>query len=82
MYRLDNGQPIRDAMKAANLSIGRLSDKTKEVDPAGFGISPSSVGTMVSKGASGRDRHELRSAGLVAKALNEPLENFFSRTPL
>ncbi|MFE2485961.1 XRE family transcriptional regulator [Streptomyces mirabilis] len=78
MHRLDNGKPIRNAMSNAELSIERLAEKTKEVDPAGYGISRSAVGHMVSTGPSGRDEFERRSADLVALALDKPVEELFS----
>ncbi|MFE3326818.1 helix-turn-helix domain-containing protein [Streptomyces sp. NPDC059176] len=81
MHRLDNGYPIRNAMKAAGLSIERLAEKTKEVDPAGYGISQSAVGHMVSTGPSGRDRFEDRSCDLVARALGRPIHELFGRSP-
>lgn len=81
MYRLDSGQPIRDAMKAAGLSIERLAEKTKEVDPAGYGISQSAIGHMVSTGTSGRNRFEDRSCDLAALALDRPVQEFFTNTP-
>ncbi|MFF4346737.1 XRE family transcriptional regulator [Streptomyces sp. NPDC001530] len=81
MHRLDNGKPIRDAMSHAGLSIERLAEKTKEVDPAGYGISRSAVGHMVSTGPSGRGEFERRSADLVAKALGRPVTDLFGPTP-
>lgn len=81
MHRLDNGQPIRDAMKAAGLSIERLAEKTKDVDPAGYGISQSAVGHMVCTGPSGRERFEDRSCDLVARALGRPIHHLFAQSP-
>lgn len=81
MYRLDGGQPIRTAMDAAGLSIERLAGKTKEVDPAGYGIARSTIGHMVSTGTSGRLRFTPRSSGLVAAALDRPVPEFFGQSP-
>lgn len=81
MHRLDNGQPIRDAMREAGLSIERLAEKTKQVDPAGYGISQSAIGHMVSTGPSGRDSFARRSADLVALALERPVQELFITTP-
>ncbi|MFI6103222.1 helix-turn-helix domain-containing protein [Streptomyces sp. NPDC051310] len=78
MHRRDNGQPIRDAMATAGLSIERLAEKTKQADPAGYGIKPSTIGHMVSTGPSGRDRFEDRSCDLVARALEEPIDKLFT----
>ncbi|MFC5204561.1 helix-turn-helix domain-containing protein [Streptomyces kaempferi] len=78
MHRLDNGQPIRNAMREAGLSIERLAEKTKEVDPTGYGISRSAIGHMVSQGPSGRHKFEDRSCDLVARALGKPRTELFS----
>lgn len=77
MYRRDNGQPIRQAMNQAALSIQELAEKTREVDPAGYGIKPATIGHMVSTGASGRDSFTDRSCDLVARALDKPVEDLF-----
>ena len=76
MHRRDNGQPIRDAMSEAGLSIEGLAERTRRID--GYGISRSAVGHMVSQGSSGRDEFEDRSCDLVAKALDKPVDQFFS----
>lgn len=80
MHRRDNGQPIRDAMREAGLSITELAEKTKAADPLGYGISRSAVGHMVSTGPSGRDPFEDRSCDLVARALGKPIDELFSAT--
>ncbi|MCT9092936.1 helix-turn-helix transcriptional regulator [Streptomyces sp. ASQP_92] len=77
MHRLDNGQPIRTAMHEAGLSIERLAEKTRQVDPAGYGISHSAIGHMVATGPSGRERFEDRSCDLVARALGRSVEELF-----
>lgn len=79
MHRRDNGQPIRNAMREAELSIEGLAEKTKLID--GYGISRSTVGHMVSTGPSGRDAFEDRSCDLVAKALDKPRTELFSDAP-
>jgi hypothetical protein len=81
MYRLDNGQPIRTAMEEAGLSIEALADKTKQVDLAGYGISRSAVGRMVSTGVSGRRRFSQRSVDLTAAALGKSVQELFASTP-
>lgn len=82
MHRLDNGQPIRDALQEAGLSIERLAEKTKEVDPAGYGISRSAIGHMVSTGPSGRSDFARRSTDLVAAALGRSVEELFAEPPM
>lgn len=81
MYRRGHGQPIRDAMTKAGLSIEKLAAKTRDIDPAGWGIKPSTIGHMVCTGRSGRDRFTDRSCDLVARALDEPITDLFSNTP-
>ncbi|MGW2010962.1 XRE family transcriptional regulator [Streptomyces nigrescens] len=81
MHRLDDGQPIRDAIQEAGLSIERLAEKTKQVDPAGYGISRSAIGHMVSTGPSGRHGFARRSVDLVAAALERPVTELFGDSP-
>jgi len=78
MHRLDNGQPIREAMTAADLSIEDLAERTRRID--GYGISRSTIGHMVSTGHSGRSKFEDRSCDLLAKALDKPVTELFSTT--
>lgn len=75
MHRRDNGQPLRDALAEAGLSIEELAEKTKAID--GYGISCSTIGHMVSQGSSGRSKFEDRSCDLVARALGKPIEELF-----
>jgi hypothetical protein len=78
MHRLDNGQPIRDAIADAGLSIEELAEKTKAID--GYGVSRSTIGHMVATGPSGRSKFEDRSCDLVARALDTPITELFSDT--
>lgn len=75
MRRRDQGQPIRDAMEAAGLSIPALARATAEID--GYGISPATVGAYVAKGTSGREKPRKRTADLIAAALHKPVDEFF-----
>lgn len=81
LNRKGEGKPLRDAMNRADLTIEELAEATKEVDPAGKGISPSTVGRLTSRGKSARDRCELTTAWFVAEALhrrtNAPLQDLF-----
>lgn len=76
MHRLDNGQPLRDAIAEADLSIEELAEKTKAID--GYGVSRSTIGHMVSTGPSGRSKFEDRSCDLVARALDKPITELFN----
>ncbi|MEC3993955.1 XRE family transcriptional regulator [Actinacidiphila sp. DG2A-62] len=87
LFRKGDGQPIRDAMTAAGLSGPQLAEATKEVDPDGKGISPAAVGAITGRGSSAQDRCRLRSAWLIADALDAagadaPLQRLFSRFPM
>jgi hypothetical protein len=85
LSRKGEGKPLRDAMERAHLTIEELAEATKEVDPAGKGISPSAVGRLTSRGKSARDRCELTTAWFVAEALhrktNAPLQDLFAMPP-
>ena len=80
LHRKSNGQPLRAAMAASGLSIPKLAVATKRVDPGGRGVSKSAVGMLVSEGSSARDRCRLRTAWLIADALNQPIQALFSMT--
>ncbi|MGW1998388.1 XRE family transcriptional regulator [Embleya sp. NPDC001921] len=77
MRRRDDGQPIRDAMRRADLSILRLAEMTKRVDPAHYGVSRSLIGALVATGSSARDACRPRSAALISAALDKPLHDLF-----
>jgi hypothetical protein len=76
-HRRDEGQPIREAMDEAGLSITRLAKRTREIDPYGEGVSKSAIGSLVSLGTSGRENNRPRTAALVAEALGKPVKNLF-----
>jgi hypothetical protein len=67
-------------MDEAGLSIQRLADKTKQVDPHGYGVSKSLVGSLVSQGTSARDNCRPRNAALVSAALEKPLPALFDES--
>lgn len=80
LFRKGNGEPIRAAMRAKGLSGPRLAEATKRVDPDGKGISPAAIGRIAGRGARALDRCRLRSAWLIADALESPLQSLFSLT--
>lgn len=82
MRRLDNGTPIRTAMKHAGLDIKGLAAKTREVDPDGRGLAKSAIYYMVGTGKSAREEHSDRAAILVAEALAVPVSRLFVEDPL
>lgn len=77
LHRKSKGRPIREAMADAGLSIPRLAAATREVDPAGKGVSRSAVGVLVAEGSSARERCRLRTAWLIADALQQPIQALF-----
>lgn len=85
LNRKGEGKPLREAMDRADLTIEELAEATKEVDPTGKGISPSTVGRLTSRGKSARDRCELATAWFIAEALhrrtNAPLQDLFFMPP-
>jgi len=77
LFRKGAGEPIRAAMRRHGLSGPQLAVATRAVDPDGKGLSPAAVGQIAGRGATARDRCRLRSAWLVACALEEPLQDLF-----
>lgn len=69
MRRLDQGAPLRAAIRAAGLDIPHLAARTKELDPTGKGLSPAYVGFIVGSGKTAREETSKRAAGLIAEAL-------------
>lgn len=78
LLRKSDGQPIRDAMKAKGMTGPELAEATKGVDTAGRGISPAAVGKVAGRGRSSADSCRLRTAWLIADALNQPLQHLFA----
>jgi len=82
LHRKDDGKPLREAMARAGLSIPELAEATKEVDPAGKGVSAATVGRITGKGKTARNRCEELTAWFVAIALhrrtNAPLQDLFA----
>ena len=78
LIRKGDGQPIRDAMRAAKLSGPALAAATRNVDPIGRGVSPSKIGRLAGRGTSAQDRCRLRTAWLIADALDVPLQALFA----
>lgn len=77
MHRLHDGQPIRNAMREAGLSIPKLAAKTREIDEEGKGLSPALIGFAVSTGSSAREEISDRAAQLMADALGTPVHDLF-----
>lgn len=67
--RLEDGRPLRDAMKAGGFTCRSLAAKTREVDPAGRGISLQLVSSLASEQPWARDTCKPASAALIGRAL-------------
>ncbi|MEU9149157.1 hypothetical protein AB0D59_01050 [Streptomyces sp. NPDC048417] len=77
MRRLENGAPLRAAMKAAELDISHLAAATKSVDPTGEGLSRALVGFIAGQGKTAREECSDHAAGLIAAALNKQVGDLF-----
>lgn len=77
LHRRGEGQPLRAAMKAAGMSGPDLAGATKRVDPDGRGISAAAVGRVAGQGKTARTACRLRTAWLIADALEQPLQALF-----
>ena len=77
LIRKGEGQPLRDAMKRTGLTQAELAAKTKAVDASGQGVSLATVIKVTGRGKTAADRCRLRTAWLVATALDEPLQRHF-----
>jgi hypothetical protein len=80
LFRKGDGEPIRAAMREKGLSGPKLAKVTRTVDPDGKGISPAAVGQIAGQGKTAKDRCRIRSAWLIADALESPLQALFSLT--
>jgi hypothetical protein len=78
VHRLDEGRPLRQAMKAAGLSIADVVELTKKADPTGYGVKKSTIGHLITTGRSARPSCDDRASYLIAEALGSPVENFFA----
>ncbi|MFJ9644973.1 XRE family transcriptional regulator [Streptomyces sp. NPDC101206] len=77
VLRKGDGRPIRDAMKRRRMSGERLAEATKGVDVQGRGISVATVHKIAGRGATARSECRLRTAWLIALALDTPLQGLF-----
>ncbi len=78
LYRKGEGQPLRDAMRAAGVSGPELAEATRRVDPAGKGVSAAVIGFLTGQGASARERCRINTAWWICEALDEPIQRHFS----
>ncbi|MFB6813060.1 XRE family transcriptional regulator [Streptomyces sp. NPDC056347] len=78
LIRRDNGKPLREAMKRKGLSAEQLAAATRAVDAAGRGISAATIWKITGSGSAAASKCRLRTAWLMATAMNEPLQEHFS----
>lgn len=79
--RINEGRPLRDALAEQHLTLDELSEKTKQVDPDGRGVSPATIARLTGRGTTARERTELRTAWLITEALDDRMHRLFSRMP-
>ncbi|MFF8447915.1 helix-turn-helix domain-containing protein [Streptomyces leeuwenhoekii] len=77
LIRKGEGQPLRDAMKRRGVTQVELAAKTKAVDVRGRGVSIATVIKVTGSGRTAVERCRLRTAWLIATALDEPLQQHF-----
>lgn len=77
LNRKSGGRQLREAMATAGMSIPQLAAATRAVDPDDRGVSRSIIGALVSRGSFTRDVVRLRTAWLIATALDVPLQDLF-----
>ena len=81
--RLDGGQPLRDAMKAAKLNYQGLANKTKRiVSDGGKGVSVQLIAFLATDKGYARETTTERTAELIEDALSVPRGSLFERTDL
>lgn len=78
LLRKSEGQPIRTEMERQGLTLGRLSELTRTVDPEGRGVSPAAIGRIAGSGASAHPQCELRTAWLIAEGLDARIHALFA----
>lgn len=81
LHRKADGQPLRDAMARAGLSIPELAKATRKVDPDGKGVSAATVGRLAGQGKTARTTCELKTAWFIAAALQTQLSDLFAIPP-
>ncbi|MFI2078633.1 XRE family transcriptional regulator [Streptomyces triculaminicus] len=78
VLRKSNGQPLREAMRAAGLSGPKLAAATRHIDPQGKGVSAAAIGFITGCGRTARERCRPRTAQLIADALGHPVHELFA----
>jgi hypothetical protein len=77
LIRKGEGKPLRDAMARRGVTQAELAARTRAVDVRGQGVSVSTVIKVTGRGKTAAERCRLRTAWLLATALEEPLQDHF-----
>ncbi|MFI1734004.1 helix-turn-helix domain-containing protein [Streptomyces acidicola] len=77
LIRKGEGQPLRDAMKRRGVTQAVLAARTRAVDICGRGVSVATVSKVTGSGGTAVEKCRLRTAWLIATALDEPLQRHF-----
>ncbi|MDJ0460652.1 XRE family transcriptional regulator [Streptomyces sp. H27-C3] len=78
VLRKREGQPLRDEITRQGLTLDKLAEMTKAVDPEGRGVSPATIGRLTGTGRTARDRCELNTAWLITEGLDARMHRLFS----
>lgn len=77
LVRKGEGKPLRDAMKRRRMTQAELAARTRAVDVRGQEVSVATVIKVTGSGRTAAERCRLRTAWLIATALDEPLQRHF-----
>ncbi len=77
LIRKAKGKPLRDAMARRGVTQAQLAARTRVVDVRGQGVSVATVIKVTGLGKTAAEKCRLRTAWLIATALNEPLQQHF-----
>jgi len=75
--RIDDGEPLREAMFQRSVGLKALALRTKAADPVGKGISWQLVSFLATRHSWARDTTTLRTAHLIETALEVPEGSLF-----
>jgi hypothetical protein len=76
--RLDDGKPLREAMKTGGWNRISLAARTKAMDPDGNGVSQQLIAFLSSDREWARDTTSVPSARLIAQALGVREDKLFA----
>jgi hypothetical protein len=77
LIRKDKGKPLRNAMTRRGVTQAELAARTRAVDVRGQGVSVATVIKVTGRGKTAAEKCRLRTAWLIATALDEPLQQHF-----